>query len=129
MQKSQFKIQIVLAVMGCAIGCTLLVFAITRFSAPGFYSRWSSLKDGMTEAEVRQVLGTPTQILTGPCIGAGGKPVTRWEYHRAVVGRFVDYYVDYDYIGPGGAPAVFRTERCCQDWDCPSWGPGRAKCR
>ncbi len=70
----------------------------------------------MTQAEVRHVLGAPTWAGNGYCIGAGNKPVARWEYRRWDVGRLVFYYVDFDFIGPGGTPVVFRTERCSQEW-------------
>ena len=98
------------------IGFTLLAFSAILLSGPGFCSRWSEVRDGMTQAEVRQLLGTPSWIGNGYCQGVGGKPVTRWEYKINLPGRCVCYYVDFDYIGPGGSPAVFRTERFCREW-------------
>jgi hypothetical protein len=124
MRASQFKIRIVAAVIGCAF----LVFCLALLSGPGFYSRWRGLKDGMTQAEVRQVLGTPTWTGNGECTGAGGKVVTRWEYQTKLGWRSVYYRVDFDYIGPGGIPVVFRTESR-EEWSWPSWWPGQAKSR
>src|SRR5262249_13080997 len=92
------------------IGCGFMVVLLHHFLRPEFTSRWRNLKDGMTQEEVRQALGSPDWTGAGYCIGAGGKPVTRWEYRSNQLVRFVDYYVDFDYIGPAGAPAVFRTE-------------------
>ena len=84
----------------------------------------------MTQAEVMHVLGTPTRTGNGECIGAYGNQVTRWEYRRYRAGRFAPYYVDFDYIGLGGTPVVFRTERSWEEWDWPSWWPWqRAKAR
>jgi len=98
-------------VLVSTIGCGFMVILMHHLLRPGFTSRWTNLKDGMTQDEVRQALGTPDWTGAGYCIGAGGKPVTRWEYRSNQLVRFVDYYVDFDYIGPAGAPAVFRTER------------------
>jgi hypothetical protein len=83
----------------------------------------------MTQAEVRQLLGTRTWTGNGQCMGAGGRPVTRWEYRIDVSGRAVHYCVDFDYIGPSGAPAVFRTERFLTEWNWPWWCPWAAKSR
>ena len=47
----------------------------------------------MTEAEVRQVLGSPTSTGTS------------------------------EYIGAGGAPVVYRTEHFRGEWDWPLWWP------
>ena len=124
MRGSQFKIGFVAAVVGCGLFAFLALL-----SGPGFYSRWHSLKDGMTQAEVRQLLGTPTWTGNGQCIGAGGRPVTRWEYRINVPGRVVHYCVDFDYIGPSGAPAVFRTERFFTEGNWPWWCPWAAKSR
>ena len=77
----------------------------------------------MTQGEVMHVLGTPTRTGNGDCIGAGNKPITRWEYRRRSVVQHVYYCVDFDYIGPGGAPLVFRTERYSEEWEWPSWWP------
>ena len=77
----------------------------------------------MTQAEVMRALGSPTRTGNGDSFGAGNKPVARWEYRRWSVGRFVYYRVDFDYIGPGRAPVVFRTERFTEEWDWPEWWP------
>ena len=98
------------------IGCTLLAFCSILLTGPGLCSRWNKVRDGMTQAEVRQLLGTPTCIGNGDCQGLGGKVVIRWQYEIILPGRCVYYYVDFDYIGPDGSPAVFRTERFCQEW-------------
>jgi hypothetical protein len=104
----------------------LIAFFLGRFGMASFYTRWRNVKDGMSQREVRKALGTPTQIGASKTIGAGNQPVTRWEYRR---GHCV-YWVDFDYIGPGGAPLVFRTERFQRDWEWPSWWPfARAKAR
>ena len=84
----------------------------------------------MTQSEVRQALGPPSWIGTYGCIGAGDKEVIRWEYRRSDLGRLVYYRVDFDYIGIGGTPVVYRTEQFRQNWDWPSLLPWpRAKCR
>ena len=64
----------------------------------------------MTQEEVLRVLGNPSRTATG-ATGAGDKPCPRWIYRRWYVARFTDYLVDFDFIGPGGTPVVFRTER------------------
>ena len=126
MQVSRFQIKIAAAVLGLGF----FVFGAVLLSRPAIYPRWHNLKDGMTEAEVEQVLGTPTWTGNGDCTGAGGRIVTRWQYRSNVIGRYVYYCVDFDYIGPGGAPVVFRTERFYRDWTWPSWCPWRPpKCR
>ena len=68
----------------------------------------------MTESEVGQALGQPTWIGTTGCIGAGGKDVIRWVYRQSERGRCVYYCVDFDYIGVGGDPVVYQTDRV---WD------------
>lgn len=123
MHTTQSKLLITVAV----IGCGLFVFCAAMLSGPGFYSQWQSVKDGMTQTKVSQLLGTPTRTGNGDCTGAGGRPVTRWEYQLNFIGQTVFYRVDFDYIGPGGAPAVFRTERVREVWAGPPWC--RAKCR
>jgi hypothetical protein len=106
--------------------CGLLAFLIGRFTS--FEPRWRSLKDGCTESDVRQILGTPSWIGTSGYTGAGGKDVVRWEYRRSRLGRSVHYYVDFDYIGIEGTPVVYRTERVREFWQWPSWFPwARAK--
>ena len=102
------------------IVCGFLAFLLGRLGGPDFSTRWRNLRDGMAQAEVRQALGSPTSAGTTWTIGAGNQNVTRWEYKR---GRST-YCVDFDYIGPGGAPVVFRTERFCEEWRTwPSWWP------
>jgi len=95
----------------------LLAFLLGRFGEPGFSTRWRKVKDGMTQEEVRKALGTPTSTGTSGTIGAGNQAVTRWEYKH----RLCTYYVDFDYIGPRGAPLVFRTERSQKDWEWLWW--------
>ena len=91
------------------IACALLAFLLGRFTT--FDGRWGGLRDGMSQAEVRHVLGVPAWAGYGYCIGAGDQKITRWDYRRWELGRSLHYCVDFDYIGPGGAPVVFRTER------------------
>ena len=102
------------------IVCGFLTFLLGRLGGPDFNTRWRNLRDGMAQAEVRQALGSPTSAGTTWTIGAGNQNVTRWEYKR---GRST-YCVDFDYIGPGGAPVVSRTERFYEEWRTwPSWWP------
>ena len=98
-----------------------VAFLVGRFT--GFEPRWRRLKDGMTEAQVKQALGSPNWVGTSGCIGAGGKEVIRWDYPRSLLGRCIHHYVDFDYVGVGGAPVVFRTERFREEWTWPSWWP------
>jgi hypothetical protein len=77
----------------------------------------------MTEAQVRQTLGTPTWVGGSGCIGVGGKEVIRWDYRRSFLGHCVHHYVDFDYIGAGGAPVVYRLERFSEEWRWPAWFP------
>ena len=108
------------------IGCGLLAVLLCLLRAPDFNTRWRNVKDGMTQKEVSQVLGSPTSAGKKGAIGAGNQVVTRWEYKR---GRWT-YCVDFDYIGPGGTPVVFRTECFFEEWHWPSWWPWqRAKAR
>lgn len=102
-----------------AIALGLLGFLLGQFGSPGFYIRWRNIKDGMTQAEVKSALGNPTLTGMSETIGAGNQPVTRWEYRR---GRR-RYYLDFDYIGSGGAPLAFRTECDTEEWQWPSWLP------
>jgi hypothetical protein len=104
----------------------LLAFLVGRFGSLSFYTRWRGIKDGMTQQEVRKALGSPTLATQTSTIGAGDQRVTEWQYKR---GRSV-YCVDFDYIGPQGAPLVFRTESYKVDWQWPSWWPfARTKAR
>jgi hypothetical protein len=123
MSVSQFRRRFVAGI----IICLGLAFLIGRFK--GFEPRWGELKDGMTQVEVMRVLGAPAWAGNGSCTGAGDKKVARWEYRRWQLGRSVYYFVDFDYIGPGGAPVVFRTERVAEEWMGPLSWLGRAKCR
>src|SRR5882762_9468636 len=90
--------------IGGLLVCGLLAFLLGRLGGPDFNTRWRNLKDGMTQNEVSQALGIPTWTGKTMTIGAGNQPVTRWQYMR---GRCT-YCVDFDYIGPGGTPLVFR---------------------
>ncbi len=107
------------------LGFGLFAFLLGRLAWPDFGTRWRSLRDGMNQAEVREALGPPNWIGNTECEGAGGKMVTRWRYGCRHLGRQVYYCVDFDYIGAGGAPAVFRTERFWREWEWPSWWPWR----
>src|SRR5262249_53512542 len=81
---------------GAVILCLMLAFLIGRLT--GFEPRWRGLKDGMTEAQVRQALGPPSSVGTSGCIGWGGRNVLRWEYRRFFPKGCMHYYVDFDYI-------------------------------
>ncbi len=109
--------------IAAVITCSLLVIGFCLWREFRFTSRWRHLKDGMTQSEVRLTLGAPTWTGEGTASGAGNRLVTRWQYER----RPWVYSVDFDYVGPGGAPVVFRTEawRPRSDW----WWPGRARAR
>jgi hypothetical protein len=98
-----------------------LALLLARFTA--FEPRWRGLRDGMTQPEVRHALGAPSGIGTSGCIGAGGRPVIRWDYRRSRPGGSVHYYVDFDYIGTAGAPVAYRTERFWEGWEWPQWFP------
>src|SRR4051812_48649137 len=108
------------------VAVCLLPLLLYLFSGPDFQARWRGLKDGMTQAQVAKALGTPDASVKTQTIGAGDRPVTRWLYKR---GRFT-YGVDFDYIGAGGAPVVYRTERFPNRSGWPdSWPWQRAKAR
>lgn len=121
MRESQFKRRFVAGLILCGV----LAYLVGRFGEIGFNARWRHLRDGMTQYEVRQALGVPTLIGKTWIIGAGNQPVTRWEYKR---GR-CSYYVDFDYIGPGGTPVIYRTERIWKKWNWPPWWPWRPLAR
>jgi hypothetical protein len=116
MRASRFKTCFVSAVVVCGLFAVLLA----KIGGPSFSVRLRNLKDGASQAEVKQALGGPTQVGTTACQGAGGLPVIRWEYKR----RLHIYRVDFDYIGPAGAPAVFRKESL-REWNWPSHWPWR----
>jgi hypothetical protein len=97
--------------------CLLLALLIGRSTS--FQPRWRGLKDGMTQAQVRRALGSPSAVGTSGCIGWDGKNVLRWDYRRFFPTGVMHYYVDFDYIGAGGAPVVFRTERFREEWRLP----------
>jgi hypothetical protein len=113
MSVSQFRTR---WIAGFAV-CGVLAFLLGQFT--GVEPGWHSVRDGMTEAQVLHLLGTPSGTGNGSCIGAGGKPITRWEYRSYLLGRSIDYYVDFDYVGPGGIPLVFRTEHVKKKWTLP----------
>jgi hypothetical protein len=124
MSVPKFKRRIIAGLIVCGVVAFLIG------GSTGFEPRWRRVRDGMTQGEVMHALGMPAWTGNGDSIGAGNKPVTRWEYRRHGVGRLVHYYVDFDYIGPGGIPVVFRTERFSRGWEWPSWWPWqRAKAR
>src|SRR5215211_7514365 len=80
-----------------AIACSILAGMICLYVRLDFHARWRNLKDGMSQAEVRQTLGNPSSIGKSGTIGAGNQLVIRWDYKR---GRH-HYCVDFDYISPG----------------------------
>jgi hypothetical protein len=124
MSISRYRVRIIAGMVICGV----LAFLLGWFTS--FELRWGRLKDGMSESEVRHVLGVPREIGTSGTIGADDKQVLRWEYRRYVPGRCVLYWVDFDYIGVGGTPVVYRTEKFREDWDWPAWWPWqRPKCR
>lgn len=97
----------------------LFVILLFLIHGPDFNTRWHNLKPGMTQTEVRQALGEPSWTGKTEVIGAGGEKVTSWQYKR---GRWT-YCVDFDYIGPAGAPLVYRITSSRQEWRWPSWWP------
>ena len=106
------------------------VFAFTMGYFTGFEPAWRTIRDGMTQSQVTQALGPPTTVGTSGCLGAGSKEVVRWDYRRSFFGGSMHHYVDFDFIGANGAPAVFRTERSREAWTWPFWSPWqRAKAR
>jgi hypothetical protein len=108
-----------LSILGL-LGSGVVVFAvITLTRTTQFPAHWRGVKPGLTEAEVTRVLGAPTLTEATSITGVGGRPVTRWNYKR---GRS-EYYVDFDYTGPGGAPLVFRTGCSRPSWHWPRWWP------
>ena len=103
-----------------------LAFFLGHPGPTRFNVRWSNVRDGMSQREVQNMLGTPTWTGNTGTIGSGGREVIEWQYKT---GLFT-YSVDFDYIGPGGAPLVFRTERVKKDWDWEwLWPLQRAKAR
>ena len=108
--------------------CIVAAFLVWNYT--GFEACWRGLRDGMTQQEVLHMLGRPTQTGTG-ALGAGNQRCPSWTYRRWHGRRFVCYEVDFDFIGPGGSPVVFRTARYDEEWEWPSWVPliGRAKAR
>jgi hypothetical protein len=107
--------------------CIAAPLLLVSLNISSFDSRWRSLNDGMTESQVRQVLGNPNLVGTSGCMVAGGREAIRWEYKRTLAAHVDYYYVDFDYLGAGGAPVVFRTEREQMEWSwgslLPSWWP------
>lgn len=122
MTSSQFRRRLIAGVIVCGASAFLLG------RSAGFESHWRHLKDGMTQTEVREALGTPTWTGNSGCIGADNKPVLRWEYRRWRLGSFVHFCVDFDHVGPGGIPVVFRTDSYDEEWEW-MWLPWRAKAR
>lgn len=114
--------------VGGIIVCGCLAFLLGHLWG-GFDVRWSKLKDGMTQEEVRRALGNPTWVGTTGCIGAGGKNVTGWEYERRTLCSGTCYEVDFDYVGPGGAPVVYRRIRSSKSWNWRSLIPRHAIAR
>jgi hypothetical protein len=108
-----------------AVVCALLAVLLGRRD-PFSPTRWRNLKDGTSQEEVRKLLGEPTWTGKIDIIGAGNQRVTQWRYKR---GQVV-CCVDFDYIGPGGAPVVYATTGYTNKWEWPSWWPlARAKAR
>ena len=105
--------------------CGVLALFIGQFTA--FEPHWRGVKDGMTQTQVRQALGSPDWIGTSACIGSGGKAVIRWDYRRSSPLGCVHHFVDFDHIGVEGAPVVFRTESFREEWEW--WWPWRARAR
>ena len=119
---SPIKRGLIIALVVCA------VLALMFGRRDPFYTRWRNLKDGTSQDGVRRVLGEPSWTGKIGTIGAGDQQVTQWQYKR---GRVI-YCVDFDYIGPGGAPVVYATDRYREEWEWswPSWWPwGRARAR
>lgn len=68
MQTTRSKLIFVLVLVGCG-----LLVAFVALSRPGIYTRWRRVHDGMTQAEVSQLLGSPSWIGDGDCTGGGWK--------------------------------------------------------
>jgi len=103
--------------------CGLLAIFVCLLARFDFHTRWRNLRDGMTQQEVKQALGSPTWTGTTMVIGVGNQPITRWQYERGLS----TYLVDFDYIGPVGAPVVYRTERLRQEWSWRLWDHARVR--
>jgi hypothetical protein len=103
----------------------LLAFLLGNPGPKSVGVRWRNVRDGMSEREVKEMLGEPTWTGGTGTVGAGGRYVTEWQYKSGLY----TYAVDFDYIGPGGAPLVFRTEQTKQEWVWAQWWPGHAKSR
>ena len=98
-------------------GVAVLLFFLTL--VPKANPFWGAIQPGMTEQQVRKELGRANRIGTIGLTGAGGKPVTRWEYRRG--GQA--YMVDFDYDGPNQTPRVFRSNWETSTSRAPSWLP------
>ena len=127
MSARQFTKRLAAGVISCGVFAMLIWWS----QLTGFDARWRGIRPGMTQTNVSKALGRPTWTGKTDVTGAGGEKVTTWRYDRghSISGRWI-YSIDFDYVGPGGAPAVFRTTRVWQERSWPSWWPSpRAKAR
>lgn len=112
-----------------ALGILAILLWLSRH--PDIDTQWRDLRPGMTQADVRRIMGAPIWAGKSEVIGKGGENVLTWRYVRGrSISGWWTYSVDFDYVGPGGAPAVFRTTRSWQERSWPSWWPSpRAKAK
>ena len=86
-------------------------------SGDQFSATWGTVKDGMSQEEIRRKLGPPERVLDTEMVGAGGNKLTIWQYRSSVIGRSVFYRVYFDNSGPGGTPVVVKTKRIRGGWE------------
>jgi hypothetical protein len=113
------------ALAAIGIAFSLVVFAWWLSAPSESDRRWAGVAPGMSQTEVKRILGEPAWTGDGEAIGSGDGPVVRWIYKR---GRR-NYHVDFDYVGPDRSPAVYRMARIHLRWAPAWWPPWRARAK
>lgn len=118
---SKDRIRRHLALGLCGAVVVIALFVAMQFLLPlPMEALWGKVVVGMSESEVVAVFGKrPASVVQIGVVGVGGKKVTRWDYR---CGRW-HYYIDFDYFGPHGTPAVLRKlkERVRSPWRWDFW--------
>jgi hypothetical protein len=89
--------RVITVLLVCSFIAIVLFLGVRAFQPPMPLSKLEAVKPGMTASNVRQVLGTPTQVYSGRSYAASGTNYQireQWTYQRALVFGYVNVLFD-----------------------------------